>query len=406
MVQSPNQRKGYSKAAVLKVDRLSRLIAAHDACCWQIGDLVTELVLSHRMPLAVVARKVSYSKPRLSEFSTTARFFKPEHRTANFQDCLMARRMFVRFPGLGLTAVEIRDQIAAMHGKRPSEIKAYFARKHAAAEASRATQGPDIPEATQAGGCFHSDWRDVIPTIPDRSIKMINADPPFGGYSWQTDGGYLSSRSGSSGLRTESDANSDAEAMEVTLDLFRLCLPKLKDGGCLLLWQAGAKPDNPAVIETVAACGWESPLALTWLKSNTGVAAEDSPYAPTTERILIFVPRGQKLIKHERDMSRSDVLSFPSETISASRDFRMGNMPPRTVHMFQKPNALMEHLIRKHSYPGELIVDCFGCSGSCCIAAERLGRQWLYIESNADNFEWGRHRLAAEIRQPSSASPL
>ena len=395
MTQATTMREGYSKAAVLKVDKLSQLIASHDACCWQIGDLVTELVLSHRMPLAVVARKVNYSKPRLSEFSTTARFFKPEQRTANFQDCLMARRMFVRFPGLGLTALEIRDQIGAMHGKRPSEIKAYFARQYAAAEASRATRAPSVPVAMQAGRCLHSDWRKVIPAIPDGSIKIINADPPFGGYSWQADGGYLSSRSGSSGLRTESDANNDAEATRVTLDLFRLCLPKLKDGGCLLLWQPGARPDSPAVMETAAACGWESPLALTWLKSNTGVAAEDSPYAPTSERILIFVPKGKKLIKHERDMSRSDVLAFASETVSASRDFRLGKASPRTFHMFQKPVALMEHLIRKHSYPGELVVDCFGCSGSCCIAAERLGRQWVYVESNEDNFEWGRQRLLA-----------
>lgn len=395
MTMAAGRRRGYSKAATVKLGRLAELISEHDNRCWEIGDLVTELVHSHRISLTVISRAVNYSKPRLSEFAVTARFFVVEQRTANFQDCLMARRMFVRFPGLRMSALDIRDHIAQMHGKRPGEIKSYFAQRHAAAEALRV--GADAPSAALAsiaGRCFHADWRDVIHMLPDGSIKIVNADPPFGGYDWQGGGGYLSSRSGSSGLRTDSDANSDGEAMEVTLALFKECLSKLTDGGCLLLWQPGARPDNPAVMEAAASNGWESPLALTWLKSNTGVAAEDCPYAPTTERILVFVPRGSKLLKHERDMSRSDVLSFPSETIAASRNVRSGTASPRSVHMFQKPLALMEHLLRKHSYPGELLVDLFGCSGVACVAARNLGRRWVYVERNAENYAWGVQRLA------------
>jgi DNA modification methylase len=397
--------RGFSKKAMAKLLRLNELISEHDSRCWEIGDLVTELVHSHRMPLSVIAKLVNYSKPRLSEFSTTARFFSPEQRTANFQDSLMTRRMFVRFPALSLTPMEIRDHISGMHGKRPGEIKAYFARLHASSHAARAGREQVSTHLSGlAGRCFKSDWRDVIPSMPDRSIKIINADPPFGGYSWRLDGGYISSRAESSGLRTDADANSDAEAAEVTLELFKLCLPKLAEGGCMLLWQPGARPDNPAVMEAATNNGWESPLALTWLKSNTGVAAEDCPYAPTTERILVFVPKGTKLVKHEYDLSRSDVLSFPSETIQASRDMRSGKSPPRSVHMFQKPTALMEHLLRKHSHPGELIVDCFGCSGSACVAAENLGRRWVYVERNAENFAWAKSNLMARPREPTALS--
>ena len=31
------------------------------------------------------------------------------------------------------------------------------------------------------------------------------------------------------------------------------------------------------------------------------------------------------------------------------------------------------------------------------MAAERLGRKWLYIESNAANFKFGSERLALEV---------
>ncbi|HTV48625.1 MAG TPA: DNA methyltransferase, partial [Phycisphaerae bacterium] len=99
------------------------------------------------------------------------------------------------------------------------------------------------------------------------------------------------------------------------------------------------------------------------------------------------------------EMNPSDVLIYPSETIQASRDIRTGKIIPQSVHMFQKPLSLMNHLVRKHSYPGELIVDCFGCSGSCCIAANSLGRRWLYIESNKNNFLWGAQRIMSSIKE-------
>jgi DNA modification methylase len=393
------RRRGLSKAAVQKIDRLVELLSAHDRHCWDIGDLVNQLVQSHRVPLSAIGKKVSYSKSHLSELAATARFFSPDERTANFHDSLLARRVFVRFPAINMPLTEIRDHIADMQGKRPGEVKAHFMRLLTERERKSAltelVEGQSLAELSQ---CFNDDWRNVIPRLPDKSVKVFNADPPFGGYGWGDEGGYLSTRAESSGLRTESDANASDEALEVTLALFDLCLPKLKDGGCLLLWQPGAKSDSPVVLDKAARSGWELPVALTWLKSNTGIVAEDYPYAPTTERILVFVSRGTKLVKHEYGLSRSDVLSYPSETVQASRDVRSGKLPPGSVHMFEKPIALMEHLIRKHSYAGELVVDCFGCSGSACIAAERLGRRWVYVERNKTNFEWGRSRVIASAK--------
>lgn len=405
---APTQaRRGISRTAREKLDRLGTLLRVHDRQRWEIGDLVNQLVQSHRVSLSVISEKVNYSKPHLSELAATARFFGPDERTANFQDSLLARRVFTRFPALGIPITAIRDEIAKLHGKRPGEVKAHFMRRLTEAQtANVARQSSATARAECSNRCFHDDWRNVVPTLPDRSVKIFNADPPFGGYRWGDGGGYRSTRAESSGLRTDSDANSTEQAMEVTLALFGLCLPKLQKGGCLLLWQPGARPDSPAILERAAATGCDTPVALTWVKSNTGIVAEDNPYAPTTERLLIFVPRGTRLVKHEYDLSRSDVLMFPSETIQASRDVRTGKRPPNEVHMFQKPLALMEHLVRKHSYEGELLVDCFGCSGTACQAAGRLGRRWLYIERNAANFEWGQRRLGKSIAGSSDATYL
>ena len=49
----------------------------------------------------------------------------------------------------------------------------------------------------------------------------------------------------------------------------------------------------------------------------------------------------------------------------------------KTAHSTQKPEALIETLIKASSQPGELVVDPFVGSGTTAVVAERLGRQWL-----------------------------
>src|SRR5688500_6509083 len=55
------RRRGVSRSATAKLDRLVELLAAHDLHCWDIGDLVNQLVQSHRVPLSAVSEKVNYS---------------------------------------------------------------------------------------------------------------------------------------------------------------------------------------------------------------------------------------------------------------------------------------------------------------------------------------------------------
>ena len=50
------------------------------------------------------------------------------------------------------------------------------------------------------------------------------------------------------------------------------------------------------------------------------------------------------------------------------------------VHPTQKPVELIERALENSSKPGDLVVDCFGGSGSTLIAAERLGRHSRLVE--------------------------
>ena len=56
------------------------------------------------------------------------------------------------------------------------------------------------------------------------------------------------------------------------------------------------------------------------------------------------------------------------------------NSPERTGWATQKPLALLERIIKTSSNGGGLVLDPFCGCATACIAAERLGRQWIGID--------------------------
>ncbi|MFA7348269.1 MAG: site-specific DNA-methyltransferase [Desulfurivibrionaceae bacterium] len=60
---------------------------------------------------------------------------------------------------------------------------------------------------------------------------------------------------------------------------------------------------------------------------------------------------------------------------------RIGNTSSeRLDYPTQKPESLLERIIRTSSNPGDLVLDAFAGSGTTCAVAEKLGRRWLGID--------------------------
>jgi site-specific DNA-methyltransferase (adenine-specific) len=64
----------------------------------------------------------------------------------------------------------------------------------------------------------------------------------------------------------------------------------------------------------------------------------------------------------------TDVWTFPSVR------------PYKGKHPAEKPAALLEHAICATTYPGDIVLDCFGGSGSTALAALKLERRTVSIE--------------------------
>lgn len=79
----------------------------------------------------------------------------------------------------------------------------------------------------------------------------------------------------------------------------------------------------------------------------------------------------------------------------------------RVEYPTQKPEALLERIVRASSKPGDLVFDCFMGSGTTQAVAVKLGRRFIGCDINLGAIETTVKRLiqvAAELGQPKQAT--
>ena len=110
-----------------------------------------------------------------------------------------------------------------------------------------------------------------------------------------------------------------------------------------------------------------------WVWETRGQAAGQEPYKRYVDDI---VAQGRPV---------NDVWdTFP---------FLRGNHPERTGYPTQKPLALLERIIKASSNEGDVVLDPFCGCATACVAAERLGRQWIGIDLSSKAVELVQYRL-------------
>lgn len=66
----------------------------------------------------------------------------------------------------------------------------------------------------------------------------------------------------------------------------------------------------------------------------------------------------------------------------------------KTGYATQKPQAILERIVRVHSRPGEMVLDCFAGSGTTGAAAGALGRDFFLVDDNPEAIRIMCRRLA------------
>lgn len=115
------------------------------------------------------------------------------------------------------------------------------------------------------------------------------------------------------------------------------------------------------------AAGWREHNLLTWEKPTP---TRNRWYMKNLE-FTLYLFRGRA--KTIRNPGSKQSLALPRPKID--------------WHPTAKPVELFEHYILNSSDPGDLVIDPFGGSGTCAVAALRTGRSCVSIELNEEWFE-------------------
>ena len=98
--------------------------------------------------------------------------------------------------------------------------------------------------------------------------------------------------------------------------------------------------------------------------------------------VILFAQKGRRILNEVDGKRRHpDILSYD-------------RIPPsRLRHSHEKPEELIEFLMRKSSDVGEVVLDPFAGSGTTAAVAKRLGRDFITMEMDEDYVNISRERV-------------
>lgn len=246
------------------------------------------------------------------------------------------------------------------------------------------------------------DARDMS-RVPDDSVALIVTSPPyFAAKTYETD-------------EEGAPIQSFPEYLQMLEDVLVECYRVLEPGGRIAVNVAnlGRRPYRSLsarvqlLMENV---GYLMRGEVIWVKakgSSTSLAwgsfasAANPVLRDVTERILIgckgrfdrAIPRPRRAelgLPHVNTISKEDFQSWTLDTwhISPEHAKRVG--PPAPF-----PVELPRRLIELYTYEGDLVLDPFVGSGTTCIAAADLGRDYIGFDTDEDFVALANRRLQA-----------
>lgn len=238
---------------------------------------------------------------------------------------------------------------------------------------------------------YHCDALDLLRAMPDNSADLVWIDPPYGNSNGVNDLAAARARDQVKGGRQSGEiaiiANDDAESWQqlmplVLREINRVLKPS---GGCCCAMGGG----GPNVLFAQLVLWIDTYMsffhAVIWDKSKRGYGL-GWRYRRNYEFVYVSHKRGGTLRWNDLRKAQPNVVRFAPT--------------PNQYHPTQKPLNLVDFFIQNHTYPGDLIVDCFAGSGTTALAARNTGRHFIACDLSAEYVEVARQRLAQPYTLP------
>jgi modification methylase len=240
--------------------------------------------------------------------------------------------------------------------------------------------------------------------LPDRSVDMIFADPPYnlqlGGDLFRPEGGRVDAVD-DDWDKFDSLATYDDFTREWLAEARRI----LKDDGTI--WVIGSYHNIYRVGALLQDAEFWILNDVVWRKTNPMPNFRGTRFTNAHETLIwcakderaryTFNYRAMKALNDDLQM-RSDWL-LP---ICAGAE-RVKDSDGHKAHPTQKPEALLYRILLACTKPGDVVLDPFFGTGTTGAVARRLGRRWIGIEREAAYVKVARERINSTLPLDESA---
>lgn len=208
-------------------------------------------------------------------------------------------------------------------------------------------------------------------------VQSVITDPPFGVDNLSN---MATTEAGKDYARKIANDESPEVAIEVFTKVMNNLIPAMKDDSDIYVFTAHQVLEEWLAFtrELFAPHGFTRKAILVWQKDGPGMGDLQS-WGMGCEFILYY-KRGSR---DRTDTRRNNVLAVPQLR------------PNELIHPHEKPESLLELLLKHSTSPGDWVVDPFGGSGSLVRAARNVGVNAIGMELDERNAREANQKLAA-----------
>jgi len=94
----------------------------------------------------------------------------------------------------------------------------------------------------------------------------------------------------------------------------------------------------------------------------------------------LYIPYSEEDLKNYPEKKKRKGLAITDVWRDVQPAQKWGMEKREHLYPTQKPEALLERIIKASSNPGDLVLDCFAGSGTTLAVAEKLGRRWIGVD--------------------------
>jgi len=220
----------------------------------------------------------------------------------------------------------------------------------------------------------------ILKEIPDGTINMIFADPPYNLSGKK----HITCKSGKKVICDKGKWDIIEDIDEFNEEWIRECMRVLTDDGTI--WISGTLHNHPSIGFLLKRMGYWIINDIVWFKPNAPPQLQPNRLAPSTEIIWL----ASKTKKYYFDYYKGKEFNEGKQlrnlwTITAKRH--------KTEHPTEKPEDLIERIVLLGSKENDLILDPFMGSGTTGVVAKKLKRRFVGIELDEKYFKIAKDRI-------------